>query len=94
MDENGNATRPKNSRVEALLSRRRSHGPMLFSKTVCVKGSPHNPPRVIRREPLLISELESLSFQEKRKEYAKKGDAYRERLIAQSKADGWITVVL
>lgn len=94
MDENGNATRPKNSRVEKLFNRRKSHGPMLFVKTVYVKDSLDGFPRAIRREPLPISELESLAFQDKRKDYARKEVVYRERVIAQAAANGWIPLVL
>jgi hypothetical protein len=93
MDDNGNATRPYNSRAARLLARQRSHGPMIVMKMLCTK-SRDGEINILRYHTLTQSELESPAFQNKRREYARKKAVHNEAMMRLFTQQGGIVLNL
>ncbi|KAH9485182.1 hypothetical protein JR316_0002089 [Psilocybe cubensis] len=94
MDENGNATRPLNSRAARLLRRPKSHGPMLIFKAVYKKQRVDAVLRHYEDSVGLERELEGTDFQEKRQDFIQKREAYMARMIEDQRKQGVVVLTL
>lgn len=93
MDDNGNATRPYNSLAARLLARERSYGPMIVMKMSCTKLR-NGEIQVLRYHSLKQSDLESLGFQNKRREYSRKKAVHNEAMMRLFMQQGGIVINL
>ncbi|PPQ77231.1 hypothetical protein CVT25_011076 [Psilocybe cyanescens] len=92
MDDAGNSTRSCNTRAAQLLLLPKSYGPMLIVKGVCVKDTEISELRVVDQEPLSERELASSSFQEKRRTFIEKQNAYKKRLFDLYQNEGFTVI--
>jgi cyclopropane fatty-acyl-phospholipid synthase-like methyltransferase len=93
MDDNGNATRPKNSLASRLLGRQISHGPMILIKLICMKDE-NGDLKVLRTEAIGQHDIETVAFQEKRADFARKKDAYTHAMTERFKKQGGTVIDL
>ncbi|KJA25933.1 hypothetical protein HYPSUDRAFT_199179 [Hypholoma sublateritium FD-334 SS-4] len=94
MDDNGNATRPYNTRAAHMLLRPKSHGPMLVVKVICTRDRGTGADVPVRFAPLAARELESAEFRAKKARYDGKKAVYEEAVLAQFRREGGIVINL
>ena len=94
MDDNGNATRPYNTRAAHMLLRPRSHGPMLVVKVVCTRDPRTDEPRPVRFVPLAPRELESAEFRAKKARFNAGKAVYEQAVLEEFTRDGGIVIRL
>lgn len=93
MDDNGNTTRPHNTRAAQMLLRPKSHGPMIIFKVACVLDR-NGEVVPVRFEALPAHELESAEFRAKQTHYNEKKAVYKKAAMADFWLGGGIVIFL
>ncbi len=89
MDDNGNATRPYNTRAAHMLLRPRSHGPMLVVKVVCTRDPRTDAPRPVRFVPFAARE-----FRAKKARFDAGKAVYEQEMLEEFTRNGGIVIRL